>query len=34
MTDYLDDDELELMADGDVEGQADDGELYEHFRNL
>ena len=32
MTDYLDDDELELMTDDDVEGQSDGVELYEHFR--
>ena len=32
MTDYLDDDELDLLAEGDADGQAGDGELYEHFR--
>ena len=30
--DYLEDDELELMADGDVVEQTDDDQLYEHFR--
>jgi 23S rRNA pseudouridine1911/1915/1917 synthase len=30
--DYLDDDELELMADGDAGEQADEGQLFEHFR--
>ena len=29
---FLEDDELELMADGDSAEQDGDGQLYEHFR--
>ena len=29
---FLEDDELELMTDGDAVGQEGDGQLYEHFR--
>ena len=32
MMEFLEDDELELMAEGDSAEQDGDGQLYEHFR--